>query len=215
MREVAERNQNDSDEKADPQWESFVRVLFTYDYLRKPSLLEPNLLADRLSRALYRESLGITAVAATVYMLAQRRAITSGVEKMTVGIIRSAAKDGQHLVGTMLEELRAGGSKDMPTDLFDVKQDPPERPREIPVQRLQASFNKELQSAQLPSYSDSAGTEFSSTKNELGIVNHKKAQRPRHSPHSYDDDDLRKRAGHPETPTSSKPNPSVLKPHKG
>jgi hypothetical protein len=73
------------------------------------SLRPDDLLKSPVCRALYDESQGIAAVAVTVWLLAQRRAITSGKEQMTVGIVRSVAKDSQHLVREMLEELRSSG----------------------------------------------------------------------------------------------------------
>lgn len=92
--------------------------------------IQSTLLYSPVCRALYDESQGIAAVAVTVWLLAQRRAITSGKEQMTAGIVRSVAKDSQHLVREMLEELRAGGQRsphiindlaDLTTEDFDVK----------------------------------------------------------------------------------------------
>lgn len=96
-------------ERADPVWEEFVRALWAYDYLRTPAIRPDDLLKSPVCRAMYDESQGIAAVAVTVWLLAQRRAITSGKEQMTVGIVRSVAKDSQYLVREMLEELRSGG----------------------------------------------------------------------------------------------------------
>ena len=109
-------------ERADPVWEEFVRALWAYDYLRTPVILPDDLLKSPLCRALYDESQGIAAVAVTVWLLAQRRAITSSKEQMTAGIVRSVAKDSQHLVREMLEELRAGGQRSPHTinDLADL-----------------------------------------------------------------------------------------------
>jgi hypothetical protein len=211
MREVAERNPYDEEDKADPQWESFVRALFIYDYLRIPSLLKANLLQDPLSRALYKESQGITAVAATIYMLAQRRAISSGLEKMTVSIIRSATQDGQHLVGTMLEELRAGGirarSSDLfaAKDLFDVKQNTPARQREIFISKADAAGVEEVQAnATAPIGEDTKHPKSSGTKKRLARSRKNGGEQCEISSQSYDEEDLRKLAEHPETTTSSK-----------
>ena len=210
MREVAERSPSDEEDKADPQWESFVRALFTYDYLRTPTLLKANLLQDALSRALYRESQGITAVAGTIYMLAQRRAISSGLEKMTVGVIRSAAKDGQHLVGTMLEELRAGGIRARgpkvfaAEDIFDVKQNPPARQPEVSISVADTASAEHVQAdATAPAGGDTKHS--SGTKRRMARSSKNGAKQCEISSQSYDEEDLRRLAGHSENATSTKP----------
>jgi AAA domain len=108
-------------EQADPVWEEFVRALCAYDYLRTPTTLPDDMLRSPVCRVLYDESQGIAAVAVTVWLLAQRRAITSGREQVTAGVIRSVAKDSQRLIREMLEELRAGGERSPHTisDLAD------------------------------------------------------------------------------------------------
>ncbi|SRR6266498_1775152 len=116
-------------EQADPVWEEFVRALCAYDYVQTPTTLPDDLLKSSICRALYDESQGIAAVAVTVWLLAQRRAITSDREQVSVGVIRSVAKDSQRLIREMLDDLRAGGQRsphtisdlvEPPTDDFDV-----------------------------------------------------------------------------------------------
>jgi hypothetical protein len=95
--------------KPDPVWEEFVRALWEYQYVLNPTSLNHNLLEDELSQALYRESYGITALAATLFVLAQRRAITSGIEEITTDIIESVAKDSQGLIKEYEEQFRLKG----------------------------------------------------------------------------------------------------------
>lgn len=95
--------------KSDPVWEEFVRALWDYQYVLKPTSLKDNLLEDELSQTLYRESYGITALAATLFVLAQRRAITTGIEKITTDIIESVAKDSQGLIKEYEEQFRLKG----------------------------------------------------------------------------------------------------------
>jgi hypothetical protein len=95
--------------KAHPVWEEFIRALWAYQYLRKPQPLDENLLKDKLAHALYEESQGITAVAVTLYFLAQRRTIVrGGDERLTVGTIRTVAKENQHTIRPLLDSLKSG-----------------------------------------------------------------------------------------------------------
>jgi hypothetical protein len=65
-------------------------------------------LDDPAAHALYDVSQGITAVAATVYLLAQRRAISRGIEVIDERVIRSVARDSQNLIREALDQLRQG-----------------------------------------------------------------------------------------------------------
>ncbi|HEX8845769.1 MAG TPA: hypothetical protein VF791_14045 [Pyrinomonadaceae bacterium] len=131
MREIAEKEKDDEPDKADPEWNAFVRAMWKYWYLKKdhplpgeklraqapgaPSAIslseddkEKCLLEDSAVRTLYKESQGITAVVVTIFFLAQRRAITSGREDVTSSVIRHAVRDNQHYIKWMLERLREG-----------------------------------------------------------------------------------------------------------
>jgi hypothetical protein len=65
-------------------------------------------LTPALSHALYYECQGITDFAVKVFMLAQARAITTGKEKLTVGIIKSVAKDCLRTAREVLDALKEG-----------------------------------------------------------------------------------------------------------
>jgi hypothetical protein len=90
-------------------WEEFIRALWSYQYVQTPSKLKPNLLECPLSNAIFDESQGVTGIAATIYVLTQRRAISSGEEKITVGLIRSVVRDSQTLIGPMLDQVKQKG----------------------------------------------------------------------------------------------------------
>lgn len=92
-----------------PVWEEFIRALWVYQYVQHPTGLKSNLLKCPLSNALFDESQGVTGIAATIFLLAQRRAIASGEEKITVGLIRSVAKDSQNLINPILEQVKQKG----------------------------------------------------------------------------------------------------------
>lgn len=93
--------------EVDPIWRDFIQTLWIYQYVENVTTLKENLLKDKRARALYSASKGIPAVAQTVFLLAQRRAITTGIEKFTSGIIKSVARDSQNMIRDMLDEARS------------------------------------------------------------------------------------------------------------
>jgi hypothetical protein len=86
----------------DECWDLFVESIWKYQYTTQVSPL-----TRKLKNALHEESFGIIDFAVKIYMLAQIRAIVSGSEKITVGIIRSVAKDDLNLPGPALKALKA------------------------------------------------------------------------------------------------------------
>jgi AAA domain-containing protein len=111
MKDIVNETGKAEDHRVDPVWEEFIRALWAYQYLRQNTSLKTDLSNDPLSHAIYDESQGITAIAVTLYLLAQRRAINSDTEKITVGLIRSVARDSQHLIGPMLNQLKLEGHR--------------------------------------------------------------------------------------------------------
>lgn len=87
----------------DKTWESFVDSLWKYQFTRKKCSLEVH---PELSRVLYEECQGITDLAIKAYMFAQERAIETGKEMITEGIIRSAAKDKFQIIRPAIEAFR-------------------------------------------------------------------------------------------------------------
>ncbi|MEI7845108.1 MAG: ATP-binding protein [Chloroflexota bacterium] len=85
----------------DEVWQMFVETLWRYQYLRQPTPLTP-----QLTEALYEVSQGITDFAVKAYLLAQMRAIATGIETVTPAIIRSVALDSFRFAREVLEALR-------------------------------------------------------------------------------------------------------------
>lgn len=87
----------------DEIWDLFIESLWRYQYVRQPCYLTP-----QLSHTLYDVTQGITDFAVKVYMLAQIRAIATGIETVTSSIIRSVAKDSLRLAQPILSALKTG-----------------------------------------------------------------------------------------------------------
>lgn len=95
-------------QRSDEDWQLLVEALWTYQYVQHPCKL-----TEELSDALYYECQGITHFAVILFMLAQVRAITTGVEKITVGIIKSVAKDCLRTARKILNALKSGNLEDL------------------------------------------------------------------------------------------------------
>lgn len=87
----------------DEQWKLLMEDLWDYQYIKHKGDLESNL---HLSEVLYEETQGITDLAIKLFMFSQERAITSGEEKLTASIIRSAAKDKFNLLQPALKAFK-------------------------------------------------------------------------------------------------------------
>lgn len=87
----------------DEQWDLFVRTMWKYQYTKQKVQL-----TDKLKKALYDESQGITDFAVKLFYFAQKRAIESETEKITVGIIRSVAKEKLNMPRKILNALKTG-----------------------------------------------------------------------------------------------------------
>jgi len=87
----------------DDIWQLFVESLWRYQYVRHVTKL-----TAELSHVLYDVSQGITDFAVKAYLLAQVRAITSGKESVTAGLLRSVAADSFRLAKPVLDVLRQG-----------------------------------------------------------------------------------------------------------
>ena len=87
----------------DEQWQLLMEDLWDYQYIEHICDLATNL---ELSEVLYEETQGITDLAIKLFMFAQEHAITSGEEKLTPAIIRSAAKDKFNLLQPALKAFK-------------------------------------------------------------------------------------------------------------
>lgn len=76
------------------EWERFLRSLWRYQYVRNPTnLVNGKQVPQNLSDVLYQESQGIADFAVKMFMIAQERAINSGLECLTPELIETVAKD--------------------------------------------------------------------------------------------------------------------------
>jgi hypothetical protein len=87
----------------DDVWRLFVESLWRYQHTKTQVPL-----GQELSDALYYESAGIIDFAVKLFLLAQVRAISTGVEKVTPAILASVAKDSLRLAQPALRALRTG-----------------------------------------------------------------------------------------------------------
>ncbi|MGC2236770.1 MAG: ATP-binding protein [Pyrinomonadaceae bacterium] len=87
----------------DEQWGLFVGTMWKHQYTKQKVEL-----TEKLKKALYEESQGITDFAVKLFYFAQKRAIESGSEKITVGIIRSVAKEKLNMPRKILNALKTG-----------------------------------------------------------------------------------------------------------
>lgn len=89
--------------KEDEEWKLFVESLWDYQYTDVKCAITPE-----LSHTLYEVSQGITDIAVKAYMLAQRRAITTGQEVIDESMILSVAQDSIRLANYVLSAMRDG-----------------------------------------------------------------------------------------------------------
>lgn len=86
-----------------PQWDRFVKLIWKYQWLRKA---EP--LNDDLRDTFYDLSQGVIDVAVKLFALAQHRAIVTGFERISSGLLRQVYEDEFQPVHAMLKALRDG-----------------------------------------------------------------------------------------------------------
>jgi hypothetical protein len=87
-------------------WKFFIEEIFEYQWTKIPVAFD-----EEFSKTLYDESQGVTDIAIKIYMLAQWRAISTGIEKITPSLIRQVTSDSLMLVRPMLNALRSNNVK--------------------------------------------------------------------------------------------------------
>lgn len=95
-------------EEGSEDWQRFLKRLWTYQYLRRPADLTPE-----VSRALYYETQGVPDFVVKLFILAQMRAIAAKQEQLTTALIVSAAKDFLVLARPLLKALRENKASDL------------------------------------------------------------------------------------------------------
>lgn len=110
--------------KKDDDWDVLISEMWAYQWTKNRVEL-----TDDSNNTLYEQSQGIVDIAVKLFVLSQGRAIETGAEKITPGMIRRVAKDDLKLVQPMLEALRSGLLSEiekyediMPMDVADYLQ---------------------------------------------------------------------------------------------
>jgi hypothetical protein len=86
----------------DGEWEIFLGALWRYQYTQKETAL-----TKEVADCLHHACAGITDYGVKILMLAQNRAILSGVEAITCGMIESVVKDQLETSRPFLEAVRS------------------------------------------------------------------------------------------------------------
>jgi len=94
--------------RQDDDWEVLITSMWDYQWTKEYTELTKELL-----NTIYEESQGIVDVAVKLYLLAQARAIDSGLEKVTPQLIKKVAKEDLKILQPMLDALKSGNPSDI------------------------------------------------------------------------------------------------------
>lgn len=94
--------------KLDDDWEVLITSMWDYQWTKENTELTKELL-----NTIYEESQGIADVAVKLYLLAQARAIDSGLEKITPQLIQKVVKEDLQMLQPMLDALKSGNLSDI------------------------------------------------------------------------------------------------------
>ncbi|MBY0025614.1 ATP-binding protein [Priestia aryabhattai] len=92
----------------DTTWDLFIEGMWDYQWTRTFTPL-----TEQISNAIYEESQGIIDIAIKLFMIVQLRAISSGVENITLGALKNVAKENLKLVRPMLKALKSGNPSEI------------------------------------------------------------------------------------------------------
>jgi hypothetical protein len=84
-------------------WNFFIQGFFKFQWTQKPIPYD-----DNIGSILYHESQGVVDIAIKLFMIAQWRAIATGIETISAEIIEKVAQDSLHFVRPMLDALKSG-----------------------------------------------------------------------------------------------------------
>jgi DUF438 domain-containing protein len=87
--------------KKDETWDIFLESMWDYQWLKE---FIP--LTQELNDAMYDYSQGITSLTVIIFMLAQERALASGLEKITVSLIKEVMDNDLNLIKEIITALR-------------------------------------------------------------------------------------------------------------
>lgn len=92
----------------DEVWDLLMTGMMTYQWTKKTIPCN-----DEIKNTLYEESQGILDIGVKLFMMAQLRAISTGIETVDSKMIRMIARDNLKLVKPMLDALKSGIMKDI------------------------------------------------------------------------------------------------------
>lgn len=94
--------------KQDDDWEVLITSMWDYQWTKEHTELTSELLDT-----IHEESQGIVDVAVKLYLLAQARAIDSGLEKISSQLIQKVAKEDLQILQPMLKALKSGDPREI------------------------------------------------------------------------------------------------------
>ncbi|WP_223555940.1 ATP-binding protein [Lysinibacillus sphaericus] len=94
--------------KQDDDWEVLITSMWDYQWTKERTELTSELLDT-----IHEESQGIVDVAVKLYLLAQARAIDSGIEKINSQLIKKVAKEDLQILQPMLKALKSGDPREI------------------------------------------------------------------------------------------------------
>lgn len=92
----------------DDEWDFFLETLWDFQWLN-----EFTPLTEQLNEVMYDECQGITSVAVNLFILVQERALASGLEKITIGMIRDVSKQELKMIRKMILALKNNNIKEI------------------------------------------------------------------------------------------------------
>jgi AAA domain len=93
-------------EEDEELWHFFIKGFFKFQWTKKPTPY-----TNDFSLVLYNESQGIFDIALKLFMIAQWRAIATGIETISIEMVEKVAQDSLHFVRPMLDALKSGNQK--------------------------------------------------------------------------------------------------------
>ncbi len=148
------------------EWHRFLRSLWRYQFVKKPLELETGVDArgnqmkwvpQDLNDALYEESQGIADFAVKMFMIAQERAINTGLEQLTPDLVRVVAADAFGKAREIIQAIRTNDPKilakvdDVKFDAERAREEVNKKKKPVPTHSPQAPANHAASPAPLRS----------------------------------------------------------------
>ncbi len=83
------------------EWQFFLETLWDFQGLKNMQSI-----SEKINDVFYDECQGITAIAVTLFILAQERALAENKEEITIGNLRTTAKEDLYIIQPMIKALR-------------------------------------------------------------------------------------------------------------